>query len=182
METLVCSNCGANTFEKDKSLYKCKYCGSSKVVAEKKYKKILLFSLVFIFLIALLNYGKIFLMEEKIQNISQSNKQFMSVEKLDGNPFKFLIERVEETIDIPLPTKSLESAIEYYYTLENPKAFNVAYNDSGKYVFGFSSGHSQKNVKEEALLGCKRHKQLSKEVRENDKCMLFLLNDKFVME
>jgi len=181
METLVCSNCGANTFEKHKSQYICKYCGSSKVVVKQKYIKILLFSLALVLLLALFNYSRVLLVEEKIQDIKLPTIQLETITK-SKNPFKFLTQRVEKTIDKPLESMSLISALEHYFTLENPKAFSMSYDDNGYYFFGFSNGFSQDIVEENALFNCNRYAKSSMKNEKYEKCVLYLENDLFVKE
>ena len=182
IQTLVCSSCGANAFDKYKSQYICKYCGSTKIIHKYQYKKILFILLLITIGITLLNYKKLFVMEEKIQNISQKNIKSNTIEVSDENPFSALIQRVEETIDSPIPVDSLESVLEYYNTLENPKAFSIAYNDTGAYVYAFSRGDSIKEAKEKSLLQCDLSKRSEKRITKSEKCLIYFLNDRFVWE
>lgn len=176
MEAIKCENCGSQQFVKDKSHYTCLYCKSVQI--NKRYKSrsliILIILMLFMILLSSLIYFKLSSKDEIVEETISSSQEIMS-----NNPFAQTIFRVEETMGKPLAIQSLETAIKQYYNLENPKAFYLGVDKSGKYIYGYSTGKSNQKAKNKALALCKVSLEEYKEISE---CFLYLLNDKISMK
>jgi len=189
LETITCKNCGSNQFVQNKLQYTCLHCNSVQVEKTYKSKRVVVLSIMmgFVMVITVLIYNKLTVLEKEINKPilgkqaivdKQSQKHIVPVPYTDpDNPFSQTIFRVEEVIGQPLPIRSLETAIGNYYTLENHKAFYLAIHHSGKHVYGYAHGRSDKEAKESALTLCSLEAKKSKGSEKVGQCFLYLLND-----